>query len=215
MINNWEATYFDFNGEKLLSIAISAYELGFELFVLVDGWFGERHNDDSSLGDWFVNEEKLQMPLRQLVEKIHALGMQFGLWIEPEMVSENSKLYRDHPNWVLRSPLRDPARSRYQLVLDMANPEVVDYLEHIYTKLIEENEIDYIKWDMNRSISDFYAPSLSPKMQSEMAHRYMLGVYDLADRLTSRFENILFEGCAGGGGRFDTGMLYYFPQYWC
>ena len=215
LINNWEATYFDFNGEKLLSIAKSAHELGIELFVLDDGWFGERHNDDSSLGDWFVNEKKLQMPLRQLVEKIHALGMQFGLWIEPEMVSENSKLYRDHPNWVLRSPLRDPARSRYQLVLDMANPEVVDYLEQVFTKLIEENEIDYIKWDMNRSISDFYAPSLSPKTQSEMAHRYMLGVYDLADRLTSRFENILFEGCAGGGGRFDAGMLYYFPQYWC
>ena len=215
LINNWEATYFDFNGEKLLDIAQTARELGIELFVLDDGWFGQRHNDDSSLGDWVVNEQKLQMPLRELVDRVHDKGMQFGLWIEPEMVSENSMLYRAHPDWVLRSPLRDPARSRYQLVLDMANPEVVDYLANTFMALIEENGVDYIKWDMNRSISDFYAPSLAPERQSEMAHRYMLGVYDLANRLTSRFPDVLFEGCAGGGGRFDAGMLYYFPQYWC
>lgn len=215
LINNWEATYFDFDGKKLLEIAETAHDLGIDLFVLDDGWFGNRHDDDSSLGDWMVNEEKLRMPLKQLVDRIHAMNMQFGIWIEPEMISEKSNLHHEHPEWVLRSPNRYPARSRYQLVLDMANPEVIDHLENVFAHLIEENGIDYIKWDMNRSISDFYSPSLSPAQQGEMLHRYMLGVYDLADRLTSRFPDVLFEGCAGGGGRFDAGMLYYFPQYWC
>lgn len=215
LINNWEATYFDFNGKKLLEIADAAQECGIDLFVLDDGWFGNRNSDTESLGDWQVNEEKLGMPLANLSKAIHEKQMQFGLWIEPEMVSEESQLFKDHPEWVLWIPGRYPSRSRHQLVLDLGNPEVVGYLYQTFAKIIADNQIDYIKWDMNRSISDFYSSYLPKQRQGELAHRYMLGVYELADRLTSDFPNVLFEGCAGGGGRFDGGMLYYFPQYWC
>lgn len=215
LINNWEATYFDFNGQKLIEIADSAKECGIDLFVLDDGWFGKRNSDTESLGDWHVNEEKLGMPLADLSKAIHSRQMQFGLWIEPEMVSEDSDLFRTHPDWVLWIPGRYPSRSRHQLVLDLGNPEVVEYLYQTFARLIRDNEIDYIKWDMNRSISDFYSSYLPEQRQGELAHRYMLGVYELADRLTMEFPEVLFEGCAGGGGRFDGGMLYYFPQYWC
>ncbi len=215
LLNNWEATYFDFTGQVLLNLAQEAKKLGIELFILDDGWFGKRNNDTSSLGDWVANEEKLGMPLSKLSQSIHQLGLQFGLWIEPEMVSVDSDLYRSHPKWVLQAPNRSPATSRGQLVLDFSNPEVIDHLERQIGQLIEDNEIDYIKWDMNRSISDCYSQAWPSSKQGEVAHRYILGVYELARRLTQRFPQVLFEGCAGGGGRFDGAMLCYFPQIWC
>lgn len=215
LINNWEATYFNFDGKKLLEIADAARKARLDMLVLDDGWFGTRNSDFEGLGDWVVNEDKLGMPFSSLIDQIHAKGLKFGLWIEPEMVSEDSELFRTHPEWVMNSPVRLPSRSRSQLVLDLANPEVVDYLDGVFTRLLSENDIDYIKWDMNRSISDFYSKPLPPIQQQETGHRYILGVYELADRLTSKFPDVLFEGCAGGGGRMDGGMLYYFPQYWC
>lgn len=215
LINNWEATYFDFDGKKLLEIADAASSAGMDMLVLDDGWFGKRNSDFEGLGDWEVNEAKLGMSLPSLIEQVHDRGLKFGLWIEPEMISEDSELFRAHPDWVMNIPTRLPSRSRSQLVLDLANPEVVDYLHDVFSRLLRENHIDYIKWDMNRSISDFYSKPLPPMQQRETAHRYILGVYDLADRLTSEFPDVLFEGCAGGGGRMDGGMLYYFPQYWC
>ena len=215
LVNNWEATYFNFDGEKLLEIADCASQAGIDMLVLDDGWFGTRNSDFEGLGDWQVNEEKLGMSMQELIDKVHAKDMKFGLWIEPEMISEKSNLFKEHPEWVMNAPTRLPSRSRSQLVLDMANPEVVDYLYNVFSTLLHENSIDYIKWDMNRSISDFYSKPLASDRQRETGHRYILGVYDLADRLTSEFPNVLFEGCAGGGGRMDGGMLYYFPQYWC
>ena len=215
LINNWEATYFDFNEEKILSIAKQASELGIDLMVLDDGWFGKRDDDCSGLGDWTVNEQKLKGGLGALVEKINALGMRFGLWFEPEMVSEDSDLYRAHPDWALRIPGRDPVRSRYQLVLDLSREEVRDYLYESMSKLLRENHIEYVKWDMNRSICDWYSAVLTAERQMELPHRYVLGLYELLERLTSEFPHVLFEGCSGGGGRFDAGMLYYCPQIWC
>ena len=212
LINNWEATYFDFNEEKILNIARQASKLG---MVLDDGWFGKRDDDCSGLGDWFVNEKKLNGGLKALVEKINAMGMKFGLWFEPEMVSEDSDLYRNHPDWAIQIPGRKPMRSRYQLVLDMSNPEVVDYLYGVMSAILRENHIEYVKWDMNRSISDWYTATLSRGRQMEMPHRYVLGLYELLEKLTSEFPDVLFEGCSGGGGRFDAGMMYYCPQIWC
>lgn len=215
LINNWEATYFDFNEEKILNIARQASKLGIDMMVLDDGWFGKRDDDCSGLGDWFVNEKKLNGGLKALVEKINAMGMKFGLWFEPEMVSEDSDLYRNHPDWAIQIPGRKPMRSRYQLVLDMSNPEVVDYLYGVMSAILRENHIEYVKWDMNRSISDWYTATLSRGRQMEMPHRYVLGLYELLEKLTSEFPDVLFEGCSGGGGRFDTGMMYYCPQIWC
>ncbi|MCI7132017.1 MAG: alpha-galactosidase [Lachnospiraceae bacterium] len=215
LINNWEATYFDFNEEKILSIAKQASELDIDLMVLDDGWFGKRDDDCSGLGDWTVNEQKLKGGLGALVEKINALGMRFGLWFEPEMVSEDSDLYRAHPDWALRIPGRDPVRSRYQLVLDLSREEVREYLYESMSKLLRENHIEYVKWDMNRSICDWYSAALAPERQAELPHRYVLGLYELLERLTGEFPHVLFEGCSGGGGRFDAGMLYYCPQIWC
>ena len=215
LINNWEATYFDFNEEKILNIARQAAELGIDMMVLDDGWFGKRDSDCSGLGDWFVNEKKLNGGLKALVEKINAMGMKFGLWFEPEMVSEDSDLYRSHPDWAIQIPGRKPMRSRYQLVLDMSNPEVVDYLYGVMSAILRENHIEYVKWDMNRSISDWYTATLSRGRQMEMPHRYVLGLYELLEKLTSEFPDVLFEGCSGGGGRFDAGMMYYCPQIWC
>lgn len=213
--NNWEATYFDFNEEKILNIARQASKLGIDMMVLDDGWFGKRDDDCSGLGDWFVNEKKLNGGLKALVEKINAMGMKFGLWFEPEMVSEDSDLYRNHPDWAIQIPGRKPMRSRYQLVLDMSNPEVVDYLYGVMSAILRENHIEYVKWDMNRSISDWYTATLSRGRQMEMPHRYVLGLYELLEKLTSEFPDVLFEGCSGGGGRFDAGMMYYCPQIWC
>lgn len=215
LINNWEATYFDFNEEKILNIAKQAAALGVDMLVLDDGWFGKRNDDCSGLGDWFVNEEKLNGGLGKLTEKIKSLGMKFGLWFEPEMVSEDSELYRSHPDWAIKIPSRNPVRSRYQLVLDMTNPEVRDYLFGAISDILKNADISYIKWDMNRSICDWYTPCLSAENQGEMPHRYVLGLYELLERLTTAFPDVLFEGCSGGGGRFDAGMLYYCPQIWC
>lgn len=215
LINNWEATYFDFNEEKILKIAEQAASLGVDMLVLDDGWFGKRDDDCSGLGDWFVSEEKLNGGLGKLAEKIKSLGMKFGLWFEPEMVSEDSDLYRSHPDWAIKIPSRNPVRSRYQLVLDMINPEVRDYLFGAISDILKNADISYIKWDMNRSICDWYTPCLSTEDQGEMPHRYVLGLYELLERLTTAFPDVLFEGCSGGGGRFDAGMLYYCPQIWC
>lgn len=215
LINNWEATYFDFNTEKIVKIAEKAASLGVEMMVLDDGWFGTRNDDNQGLGDWTVNCEKLPGGLDPLIGQINALGMKFGLWIEPEMVNENSQLYRTHPDWALTLPGRKPAMGRNQLVLDLSRPEVVDYLAEAIGKLLREHHIEYIKWDMNRSMSDVYSRAFPAEQQGEIIHRYMLGVYALAERLTQGFPEVLFEGCAGGGGRFDAGMLCYYPQIWC
>lgn len=215
LINNWEATYFDFDQDKIYAIAQKAASLGVDLMVLDDGWFGKRDSDRSGLGDWFVNTRKLLGGLDPLIEKINALGMKFGIWIEPEMVSPDSDLYRAHPDWALTLPGREPIMSRSQLVLDMSRADVVDYLTERFTALLRDHHIEYIKWDMNRNMADVYSHALPPERQGEVFHRYMLGVYTLLDRLTSRFPHVLFEGCAGGGGRFDAGMLAYVPQFWC
>lgn len=215
LINNWEATYFDFDEEKIERIAKQAAELGIDMMVLDDGWFGKRDTDTSGLGDWFVNENKLHGGLGKLIQHINAMGMKFGIWMEPEMISEDSDLYRTHPDWAIQIPGRNPVRSRYQLVLDMTNPEVVEYLYQVISRLLRENPIAYVKWDMNRSICNWYTETLPRERQSEMPHRYVLGLYALLERLTKEFPQVLFEGCSGGGGRFDAGMLYYFPQIWC
>ena len=215
LINNWEATYFDFDDKKIEKIAKQASELGIDMMVLDDGWFGKRDSDTSGLGDWFVNEEKIRGGLKSLVERINKMGMKFGIWFEPEMVSEDSGLFQKHPEWAIRIPGRNPMRSRYQLVLDMSNTEVVEYLYQVISKILKENNIEYVKWDMNRSICDWYTETLPKHRQMEMPHRYVLGLYELLERLTSEFPDVLFEGCSGGGGRFDAGMLYYCPQIWC
>ena len=215
LINNWEATYFGFDTEKILHIAEEAARLGVDMLVLDDGWFGKRDDDCSGLGDWFVNETKLSGGLHDLVEKIKGMGMRFGIWFEPEMISEDSDLYRKHPDWAIRIPDRAPMRSRYQLVLDMANPEVQEYLFRVMSDVLHSADISYVKWDMNRSISAWYTRTLPADRQGEMPHRYVLGLYALLERLTAAFPDVLFEGCSGGGGRFDAGMLYYCPQIWC
>ena len=215
LINNWEATYFDFNGEKLLSIAKQAKELGVEMLVLDDGWFGKRDSDFSGLGDWYVNEKKLGCTLNHLIQQLRDMGLDFGIWVEPEMVSPDSDLYRAHPDWALSVPGRTPVQGRSQLVLDMGRREVVEYLYGCLSDLLRSHDIRYVKWDMNRSLTDVYSRVLPPERQGEAAHRYMLGLYGLLERLTTEFPQVLFEGCSGGGGRFDAGMLHYFPQIWC
>lgn len=215
LINNWEATYFDFDEEKLISIAKEAARLGVDMLVMDDGWFGKRNDDCSGLGDWFVNEDKLHGGLSALVEEVKALGLKFGIWFEPEMVSEDSILYREHPDWAIKIPGRKPMRGRFQLVLDLTRQEVRDYIYDSISKILKSADISYVKWDMNRSISDWYSAELAPERQGEMPHRYVLGLYELLEKLTSEFPDVLFEGCSGGGGRFDAGMLYYCPQIWC
>ena len=215
LINNWEATYFKFTGEKLIEIARNAAELGIEMLVMDDGWFGKREDDNSGLGDWTVNEEKLGMPLRELASRVNDLGMEFGIWFEPEMVSEDSELFRQHPDWALVLPGKEPNRGRNQLVLDMTRQEVRDYLFEHVCQILDSAHITYVKWDMNRSLSDVYSSQMSADRQGEVQHRYVLGLYELLARITKRYPEILFEGCSGGGGRFDAGMLYYHPQIWC
>ncbi|MBP0983398.1 MAG: alpha-galactosidase [Oscillospiraceae bacterium] len=215
LINNWEATYFDFDEDKILKIAAQAAQLGVDMLVLDDGWFGKRNDDCSGLGDWFVNTDKLRGGLGSLAGKITALGMKFGLWFEPEMVSEDSNLYRTHPEWAIRIPGRKPNRSRYQLLLDMTREDVRQYLYDSISGILKSADISYIKWDMNRSICDWYSACLESGNMGEMPHRYVLGLYELLERLTNDFPDVLFEGCSGGGGRFDAGMLYYCPQIWC
>jgi alpha-galactosidase len=215
LINNWEATYFDFNGDKIESIAKMASELGVEMLVLDDGWFGKRESDDSGLGDWIVNEGKLQGTMAKLADNVNKLGMKFGLWIEPEMVSEDSDLYRSHPDWAYAIPGRKPVRGRYQLVLDFSRKEVVDHVFNQIASVIENANIEYIKMDMNRSISDVYTATKGEQNQGRILYEYVLGVYDFLERLITKFPDLLIEGCSGGGGRFDAGMLYYTPQIWC
>jgi len=215
LINSWEAAYFDFDADKLVQIAKQAAALGVEMLVLDDGWFGKRDSDNTGLRDWYVNEEKLGCPLGEVAERINALGMKFGLWIEPEMVSEDSDLYRAHPDWAFAIPDRAPVRGRNQLVLDFSRKEVVDGILEQISAVISRANIAYIKMDMNRHLSDIYSLTAREQNQGATLHRYMLGVYDFLERLGARFPEILIEGCSGGGGRFDAGMLYYTPQIWC
>ena len=215
LINNWEATYFDFDGEKLYNIAKQASELGVEMMVLDDGWFGTRNDDNQGLGDWWVNEKKLQGSLREVSEKICSLGMKFGLWIEPEMVNENSDLYRNHPDWAFTIPNKKPIRSRNQLALDFSRKEVVNHICDSIFKVIDDAKISYIKMDINRSINDVYSAVKGNPSEGKILYNYMLGVYDFMERLLSRYPHILLESCSGGGGRFDAGMMYYSPQIWC
>ncbi len=215
LLNNWEATYFDFNKEKLISLGEQAAELGIEMLVLDDGWFGKRDDDNSGLGDWFANEKKLGSSLEELGNRIHELGMKFGLWFEPEMISEDSDLYRAHPDWALRIPGREPNRARNQLVLDMSRDDVREYLFERISDILGHAPIDYVKWDVNRSLSDIYSHKYAGNQNGEVYHRFILGVYDLLERFLEKFPDILLEGCSGGGGRFDAAMLYYSPQIWC
>ena len=214
LVNNWEATYFDFNEEKLLDIARTAAELGLELFVLDDGWFGKRNSDNCSLGDWTVNTEKLPGGLEGFAEKLHRLGLRFGLWLEPEMISPDSDLYRAHPDWCLHVPNRYRTQQRNQLILDMSRQEIQDYLIDTISGLLRGGAIDYIKWDMNRNFDEVGSAALPPEDMKSLHVRYMLGLYRVLDTLTSRFPDVLFESCSGGGGRFDPGMLAYMPQTW-
>ena len=214
LINNWEATYFDFNDEKIKNIAKESSKLGIELFVLDDGWFGERNNDDCSLGDWFVNEEKLKGGLNSLVKDINEMGMQFGLWFEPEMISPKSKLYEEHPDWCIHIDGRLRSEARKQLILDLSRDEVCDAVIEMLTNVLRSAPISYVKWDMNRNMTEIGSAAWPAKKQKEIAHRYMLGLYKILENITTNFPNILFESCSGGGGRFDAGMLYYMPQTW-
>ena len=214
LLNNWEATYFGFDEEKLLHIAHTAKEHGIELFVLDDGWFGHRDNDTVSLGDWFPNSQKLPDGITGLAEKIEALGLKFGLWFEPEMVNKDSDLYKAHPDWIIQTPGRRKSLGRNQIVLDFCRPEVVDYIYDQMAGLLSKAKISYVKWDMNRCITEAFSQKLPADRQGEVFHRYILGVYRLYDRLNKAFPHVLFESCASGGGRFDPGILYYAPQGW-
>ncbi len=214
LVNNWEGTYFDFNEEKLLEIAKIASKSGIELFVLDDGWFGKRNIDNCSLGDWVVNTEKLPNGLNGLAEKINALGMKFGLWFEPEMVSPNSDLYRAHPDWCLQVKDRKSTMRRCQLILDLTRDDVKKYIIDSVCSVLDSANIEYVKWDMNRNFSEAGSLLLDAEHQREVYHRYVLGLYEILEKITSRYPNVLFESCQGGGGRFDPGMLYYMPQVW-
>jgi len=214
LLNNWEATYFDFNEEKIVELASQAKDLGVELFVLDDGWFGNRNDDTSSLGDWFVNTDKLPNGISGLSKRVTELGIQFGLWFEPEMVNMASKLYEEHPEWLIGDPARHLSNGRNQYVLDFTRSEVVDYIFKSMCQVIDGTEITYIKWDMNRHITEAYSTALGASRQGELYHRYILGVYSLYEKLIERYPHILFESCASGGGRFDLGMFYYAPQAW-
>ena len=215
LINNWEATYFNFDADKLVNFAKTAAPLGIELLVMDDGWFGKRDDDNSGLGDWTVNQKKLPGGLEALVPRIRELGMSFGIWIEPEMVNEDSQLYREHPDWAFRIPNRTPARGRNQLVLDFSRSDVRAHVYRQIKAVLSSADITYVKWDMNRSLSDVWSAALPARRQGEVFHRYILGVYEMLDQLRRDFPYILIEGCAGGGGRFDAGMLCYTPQIWC
>ena len=214
LINNWEATYFDFTEERIVEIAKKAKECGVELFVLDDGWFGQRSSDKAGLGDWVANRDRLPEGIEGLAERISSLGMKFGLWFEPEMVNKDSDLYRAHPDWILQTPERTNSHGRFQHVLDFSRKEVVDAIYEMMSKILGNAKISYVKWDMNRSITECFSAALPADRQGEVFHRYILGVYDLYERLTSRFPEILFESCASGGARFDPGILYYAPQGW-
>lgn len=214
LINNWEATYFNFNADKIEELARVGKELGLELLVLDDGWFGKRDNDKSSLGDWFVDRNKLPQGMPDLVSRVKQQELEFGLWFEPEMVSPDSDLYRAHPDWCLHVPGRRRTEARQQLILDYSRQDVRDYIVTVITDILASSPITYVKWDMNRNMTEIGSAHLPPERQRETAHRYMLGLYEVMERITSAFPSVLFESCSGGGGRFDPGMLYYMPQTW-
>lgn len=215
LINNWEGTYFDFDDDKLYAIAAWAKETGLEMFVMDDGWFGKRDDDTNSLGDWVVNEKKLKGGIAPLVKRVKALGLKFGIWYEPEMISPDSDIYRAHPDWCIHVPDRDRSLGRHQCVMDMTRADVRDYLFNIMSEVLANNDIDYLKWDFNRNITEAGSALLPPEKQKEFYHRYILGTYELMDRITKAYPHLLLEGCSGGGGRYDPGILYYAPQSWC
>lgn len=212
LINSWEAAYFDFNADTIVTLAKEAAELGIDMVVMDDGWFGKRQDDNSSLGDWTVNEEKLGCTLGDMIQRVNALGVKFGIWIEPEMVSEDSCLYREHPDWAFRIPGREPVRSRNQLVLDFTRADVREAVFQQICAVLDQGNVEYVKWDMNRSLADLYSARTG---SGKITYDYVLGVYDFLERLIARYPDLLIEGCCGGGGRFDAGMLYYTPQIWC
>ncbi len=214
LINNWEGTYFDFNEERILAIAERAKDIGVELFVLDDGWFGKRDSDNCSLGDWVVDRKKLPCGIDGLAKKVNDLGLMFGLWFEPEMVSPDSDLYRAHPDWCLHVDGRKRTEARQQLILDLSRKEVQDYIIEAVSSVLRSASIGYVKWDMNRNMMEYFSGDQRPERQMETQHRYMLGLYRVMESIVSEFPNVLFEGCSGGGGRFDAGMLHYMPQIW-
>ena len=215
LINNWEATYFDFDTDKLIAIAKQAKEDGIEMLVMDDGWFGHRNDDNTSLGDWKVNEDKLRGGLGHLVDEVNRIGLKFGIWFEPEMISPDSDLYRAHPEWAIAVPDRKQCRMRNQYVLDLSREDVRDYVYESVAAILRSTNIAYVKWDMNRQLSDLGSAFLGRDNQGELCHRYMLGVYELQEKLVTEFPQLLLENCSGGGARFDPGMLYYSPQIWC
>lgn len=215
LINNWEATYFEFDTDKLIAIARQASELGIEMLVMDDGWFGNRCDDNRALGDWIVNEDKLKGGLKYLVDEVNKLGMKFGIWFEPEMISPDSDLYRAHPDWAIAIPGRTGSLCRNQYVLDLTRRDVLDYTYESVAKILRSANIEYVKWDMNRQLSDIGSAFLPPEQMGELYHRYVLAVYELQERMMKEFPYLLLENCSGGGARFDPGMLYYSPQIWC
>ena len=215
LINNWEATYFEFDTDKLIAIAKQASELGIEMLVMDDGWFGNRYDDNRALGDWQVNEEKLKGGLKHLVEEVNKLGMKFGIWFEPEMISPDSDLYRAHPDWAIAIPGREASLCRNQYVLDLTRKEIRDYAYECVARILRSANIEYVKWDMNRQLSDLGSLELPADRMGELYHRYVLAVYEMQERLITEFPYLLLENCSGGGARFDPGMLYYSPQIWC
>ncbi|MDD6763471.1 MAG: alpha-galactosidase [Clostridiales bacterium] len=214
LINNWEATYFNFDEDKIFNIAKKASEAGIEMMVLDDGWFGHRDDDRSSLGDWFTDTRKLPNGIEGIAKRVTDIGMKFGLWFEPEMISKDSELYKVHPDWCLHVESRERTEGRWQLVLDLSRADVRDYIVNIVSGILKSAPISYVKWDMNRNISELGSADLCAECQPELAHRYILGLYDICERITTAFPEVLFEGCSGGGGRFDAGLMYYFQQYW-
>ncbi len=215
LINSWEAAYFDFDDDKLVAFAERAKQVGIEMLVMDDGWFGVRNDDTNSLGDWYVNENKLKGGLKSLVDRVHALGLKFGIWYEPEMISPDSDLYRAHPDWCLHVPNRDRSIGRHQYVLDMSRQDVRDNIFEQMSAVLSNVDIDYVKWDFNRNISEAGSALLPADRQQEVFHRFVLGTYELMGKLVDTYPHILLENCSGGGGRFDPGMLYFSPQIWC
>ena len=214
LLNSWEAAYFDINESRLLKLAKAGKDVGVELFVMDDGWFGTRNDDKQSLGDWYVNKKKLPQGISGLCKKINDMGLDFGIWVEPEMVNVNSNLYKEHPEWVIEIPGKPHTEGRNQRILDFANPQVVEYMTNVMSDIFSSAAISYVKWDMNRIFSDYYSKYLPKERQGECAHRYILGLYSMMETLTQKYPDILFEGCAAGGNRFDLGILSYFPQIW-
>ncbi len=212
LVNSWEAAYFNFTGETIVQLAKDAAELGIDMVVMDDGWFGKREDDNSGLGDWQVNEKKLGCSLGELVRRVNEEGVKFGIWIEPEMISEDSGLYREHPDWAMQNPGRNPARGRNQLVLDFSREEVREHIFDQICRVLDQGNIEYIKWDMNRSLTDFYS---ARNRQGKVAYDFVIGLYDFMEKLLAKYPKLMIEGCSGGGGRFDAGMMYYTPQIWC